>query len=67
MLIWLGKQMLGQKEPPSVAIQNNVNNAAMVTARERTREEDIAFLKLEAEVRSKMPAPAGDKLVGGSK
>lgn len=44
MLIWLGKQLLDQREPAStqIAIQNNV---AAVEARKRIREEDPAFIE----------------------
>ena len=66
MLIWLGKQMLHQKEPPSVAIQNNVSNTTVVEAKKRTKEEDEAFLKLEAEINRKRPPLNGDALGHGA-
>jgi hypothetical protein len=66
MLIWLGKQMLGQQEPPSVAIQNNVSNTTVVAAKQRTKEEDKAFLEMEAEVNRKRPPLNGDALGHGA-
>ena len=63
MLIWLGKQMLGQRDTPAVAIQNNVTNEAPVT-KKRTKEEDEAFIQMFHKVTSEMPAPNGDMLGG---
>ena len=44
MLIWLGKQMLGQRDSPAVAIQNNIAGPAQV--RSRTAEEDQKFIAM---------------------
>ena len=66
MLIWLGKQMLGQSDSPAVAIQNNVqNNGGSTPAKRRTQEEDEAFLRLAEKVRRQMKPPGQDLLGGG--
>jgi hypothetical protein len=39
MLIWLGKQMLGQRDSPAVAIQNNITSGT-TQVKSRTAEED---------------------------
>lgn len=60
MLIWLGKQMLGQTESPSVAIQNNVQNVAPA----RSKADDEAFIAQFEKVVSSMPPVNGDALRG---
>lgn len=78
MLIWLGKQMLGQADAPTVAIQNNIETRNLIEQQTKESDEefikmcdgslpprserDAAFIKMYNEVRSEMPAPSGDML-----
>ena len=45
MLIWLGKQMLGQAETPTVTIQNNITSGT-TQVKSRTAEEDQKFIAM---------------------
>ena len=44
MLIWLGKQMLGQSDSPAVLIQNNIEARAVIE--QQTRAEEVRFIKI---------------------
>ena len=45
MLIWLGKQMLGQRDSPAVAIQNNITSGT-TQVKSRTAEEDQKLIAM---------------------
>tara|TARA_R110000822_G_scaffold201528_1_gene338773 strand:- start:1055 stop:1507 length:453 start_codon:yes stop_codon:yes gene_type:complete len=60
MLIWLGKQMLGQRDSPAVAIQNNItSNDSAAAIADATPEQDRLFcermLKIEEDLTKSHP------------